>query len=95
VFYEELRKALRDDPEFGARFHTIHAAAAYVLSDLSPADKEKFEIHVKSCKTCARNVQVGKDLLKRLVEFDPQSKPGTRLVNVLQFVRWFHAVFGD
>lgn len=95
VFFESLLKALEDDPELGLRFHAPHAAAAYVLEDLSPEKRQEFELHMNTCKACARNAQLGKNLLKQFL--DPNTRPvrGTRLLNALRFVRWFRLVFGD
>lgn len=94
IFLEKLREALSDDPEFGARFHTPHAAAAYVLDDLSPENRQRFEAHMSTCRTCARNVRLGQDLLKSVLE--QNSEPyGTRLLKALRFTRWFRLVFGE
>lgn len=94
-FFQELRDVLRDDPELGERFHTPHRAAAYVLQDLTTEDRKAFELHMNACRACARNVRLGEDLLKRLLEIHTQPTNGTRLLNAVRFVRWFRLVFGD
>lgn len=94
-FYEELRNAVRDDPELGERFRTEHASAAYVLEDLSPERQQAFEIHMKTCKPCAHNVTLGKELLDSFLAPGTVPADGTRVLNTLRFVRWFRLVFGD
>ena len=83
------------DPVIAERFHTPHPIAAYVLEDLSPERSQEFELHMKTCNSCARNVKLGKCLLKRFLESNTQLGDGTRLLHCLRFVRWFRLVFGD
>jgi anti-sigma factor RsiW len=91
---EEFREALRDNPEFGERFQSPHAAAAYVLNDLAPAERERFEAHMTTCKTCTRNAQLGAIILKDFME-QPAQPYGSRLLNALLLTRWFRLAFKD
>ena len=86
TFYDELIYALRDDPGYGERFRTPHAAAAYVLEDLSPERKAEFELHLRDCSGCARNVMLGQQIVKQLLEFSFLPADGSRLLSALQFV---------
>jgi anti-sigma factor RsiW len=95
-FFASLRELLHDDPELGSRFRMQHAAAAYVLGDLFPDDRKTFEAHMSKCRTCARNVQVGRDLVGKLRSaIEGRSVPGSGVLDAIRFCHWVRLVAGN
>jgi anti-sigma factor RsiW len=96
LFLDGLQKSTRGDPDLDPRFHTVHAAAAYVLGDLSGRTREDFEAHMLRCKACFAQVNLG---VKMLVNFHRAVRgeiaPGSRRLAALRFSRWFQLVFGE
>lgn len=95
LFYE-LRESLRGNQDLDPRFHTAHAAAAYVLGDLIGSEKENFEAHMLRCRACLQHVSLGVEILANLHRaIKGEMASGARRVAALQFSRWFQLVFGD
>jgi anti-sigma factor RsiW len=95
-FIVSLRELFEDDPKFGSRFRTPHAAAAYVLGALTPDDRKSFEAHLLVCRTCSRNVRLGLDVVTKFRSaVENQSPVENRLADALQFCRWFRLAFGE
>lgn len=91
-----LPDILRDDPEFDGRFHSQHAAAAYVLDDLDRDEREEFERHLATCRACGQQVKSGKAVFQSFQQaFQSRGEPATRLVATLRFSRWFRLAFRD
>lgn len=96
LFTITLPDILHDDPEFDGRFHSRHAAAAYVLDDLDRNEREVFETHLPDCRPCARHVNSGKISLANFQRvFQGTSAPTTRRLAALRFSRWFRLAFRD
>lgn len=91
-----LPDILRDDPEFDGRFHSRHAAAAYVLDDLDRGEREAFEKHLVTCQPCAQHVKSGTTIFENFQNvFREPQPPSTRRLAALRFSRWFRLAFRD
>lgn len=93
-FVNDLRKSVEGDPDLDPRFHTAHAAAAYVLGDLEEKDRVRFEAHMAECQSCCKDVNRGVRLLANLHRaIQGETPPGKRRVAAFQFSLWFQLVF--
>lgn len=92
----ELWESLRGHPDTDSRFHTVHAAAAYVLGDLTGANRESFEAHMLQCRTCWNGVNLGVKIVSNLNRaLKGEIAAGTGRVAALNFCKWFQLVFGE